>query len=717
MGKMLLCAEKPAQARKLCEPFKHTDKGDHIVIAPCEIFPDGAVAIWAVGHILELYSPSDYSEEYKTWSLENLPIIPSEYKLKPSADKRKIVSNYKKWLRDPSITTIVHCGDPAQEGQNLIDEVLTYFNNQKPVKRLWASSLTNDSVIKAFKSMKDNREYASLNRAAIARQRADWVVGISTTRALTCLLKQKGINKVFSSGRVQSALAGIIYQREKEIEIFVSKPYFDLFGTFQFGKDVLVGKWVSKESDHIFDMEEEVLRAFAEFIKTQPAKVHSVVNEEKRIKPPQLFNLSTLQIQANKMYGMAPLEVLKYCQSLYDKSLLTYPRSDSRYLTEGEAEWMPTILKNLSKYDCYQVLVKGATGDISQNKRYTDSSKVSDHYAIIPTEDEVDPLTLPKGEQQIYDLVAKSLIAAHYPDYVYDSTEILTTIQDQFAFKSKGNIAKEEGWKVVYKGATSTDKEDEVDETLPPLNEGQTGQVIATDLKEGATTPPARFTQGDLIGIMVNASLYIKDKGDFKKAELSLGTEATRAGIVDTLTTRYVKIVKNQVFMLPEGKILIEALGLNSYVTSVLTTGQMDRYLKEIEKGKGDVNKFVKRTEQITAEIVDKLIADSSSWDFSNYIQEIHKAEEIGVCKLCGGTVVERDTFYGCSNYSKNNCSFKIPKTLSEKTISKENAKKLLATGQTALIKNFLSKKKEKTFDAFVAWDENQKKIIYRFPK
>ncbi|MEK3992710.1 type IA DNA topoisomerase [Robertmurraya sp. FSL R5-0851] len=715
MGRMLLCAEKPAQARKLCEPFKHTDKGNHIVIAPCEIFPEGAVAIWAVGHILELFAPSDYSEEYKTWTLESLPIIPSEYKLKPTPDKRKILNNYKKWLRDPSVSTIVHCGDPAGEGQLLINEILTYFSNKKPVKRFWASSLTKDAVIRAFKTMKDNTEYESLNRAAIARQRADWVVGISTSRALTCLLNQKGINKTFSAGRVQSALAGIIYQREQEIENFVSKPYFDLFAQFQFGEAVLMGKWISKDSEHIFDMDEELIKAFADFCQTQPAKVHSVTQEEKRVKPPQLYNLSALQIHANKLFGMSPAAVLGFCQSLYDKSLLTYPRSDSRYLTEGESAWMPTILNNLSKYECYQELVNGATLDISQNKRFTDSSKVSDHYAMIPTEEAVNPLELPKGEQQIYDLVAKSVIAAHYPDFVYDSTEILTTIQDQFAFKSKGNQTKHEGWKTVYKGIASEEKA-EAEVNLPTVKEGQIGKVLSTEIKGGSTAPPSRFTQGDLIGIMVNASHYCKDKGDFRKGELSLGTEATRASIVNTLTARYVKIVKNQVFMLPEGKILIEALGLNSYVTSVLTTGHMERYLKEIEKGKGNLNSFVKRTEDITREIVEQLVSNAEKWDFSAFIKEIQKAEEVGTCKLCGGVVIERDTFYGCSNYSKNNCTFRIPKTMSEKTISKENAKKLLTTGQTALIKNFVSKKKEKTFDAFLAWDENQKKLTYRFP-
>ncbi|MDE3840952.1 hypothetical protein C0966_16935 (plasmid) [Bacillus methanolicus] len=307
---------------------------------------------------------------------------------------------------------VINAADAGREGQLLIDEILYFLNNKKPVKRLWTSSLTKNSVIKAFQNLKDNREFKGYYYEAISRQRADWLVGISVTRTLSILLSEKGINKTFSAGRVQSALMGIIYQREKEIENFVSKPYWDCEAEFQFGENKLVGKWFKEDADHIFEL--EAAQALADFCKDNSAQVYSVIKEEKRSPPPQFYNLSALQMEANRLYGMSPAAVLSYAQSLYDRSLITYPRSDSRYITPEEAKWLPSILNNLAKLDEYKPLINGTTKDISKDKRYVDKDRVTEHFAIVLTEEIVNPLTLPRGEQLIYDLIAKSIIAAHY---------------------------------------------------------------------------------------------------------------------------------------------------------------------------------------------------------------------------------------------------------------------------------------------------------------
>lgn len=719
MGKVLICAEKPSQAKKLAEPFPHKNCGDHIAIEPCSMFPQGAVVISAVGHILELCSPSEYDEKYKAWSIETLPIFPAQWKLKVIDGKQRVLNTFKKFLKDPSIDLIVHAADPAQEGQLLLDEIYYFLGNKKPVKRLWTSSLTKESVRQAFRKMKDNNQYKPLYYAALARQRADWLVGMSSSRALTCLLREKGISKTFSAGRVQTALVGIIYQREKEIETFISKPYFDLFATFQFGSDTLIGKWVSKDTEHIFDLDESIVRGFADYCKGKPAEVYSVVKEEKRTRPPQFYNLSSLQMHANKIYGLSPSEVLSSVQILYDQSYVTYPRSDSKHLTPEEAKWMPTILSNLGQLEQYRTLVAGATRDISQDKRYTDSSQVTDHYAIVVTEEFVDPSTLAKREQLIYDLIAKSVIAAHYPDFQYETNEILITLSSEFGFKSRGKQIRDLGWKSIYADHPNDTEEQTQDtaegDSLPDLVEGQVGLVLSTELKEGATTPPSRFTQGDLIKVMTNAGHWCSNKEDFKNTELVLGTEATRSNIIGTVTNRYVKVQKNLVYLLPEGRILIEALGLNSFLTSILTTGRMERYLREIEKGKGSVGEFVKRIEQITASIVEKLKEDALSWDFNHYVDQIQKAEEIGKCPECGAPVVERENSYVCINHKNTGCPFRLYKVKLNKTINRKNAQKMLETGQTALIKDFISSK-EKPFDAFIYWDTNTKKTGFRFP-
>lgn len=716
MGKVLVCAEKPDQAKKLSAPFDYHNKGDHIAIAPCPVFPEGAIVISACGHILEAFDPADYDESLKNWTLESLPIIPTEFKLKVDQTKKTFFNSFKKYLKDPQVSYVINAGDPGVEGQLLIDEVLYYLGNKKPVKRLWTTSLTKDSVIKAFQSMKDNQHYQGYYKAGLARQRADWMLGISSSRALTLLMKEKGINKVFSAGRCQTALVGIIHQRELEIENFKSEPYWDCIAEFQYGDKKLTGKWFNLDSEHIFD--QDAAQALLGLCESSDAEVFSVKNEEKRVRPPQFYNLSGLQMEANRLYGMSPANVLSIAQSLYDKSLITYPRTDSKHLTPGEAQWLPTIIKNLSGIEEYKELVKGATKDISSDKRFVDETKVSDHYALCLTEEKILPSTLKKGEQVIYDLIAKSVIAAHYPDHIFDASEVITVVQSRFTFKSKGKQVKQEGWKEVYKTQVSLEQPDEKeDNVLPILEEGELGVVSTLELKEGLTNPPARFTQGDLVRIMSNAAYYVKDREDFKNSELSLGTEATRASIIQTVSSRYIDIKKNLVHLLPEGRLLIEALGDNNYLTSVLTTGRMERFLDQIQKGKGSMNEFIKRTEKVTHGVIQQLKADSKSWNFQEYEKQIQEAEIIGKCKLCGEQVLDKGNFYGCSGFKKNGCEFKISKTILGKSISAENAKKLLNKGHTNLIKGFKKKGTEKTFDAIIEWNENKKSISFSYPK
>jgi len=327
MGKALVIAEKPSQMKQLALPFSGKPQKDHIAIAPCRVFPEGAVVISACGHILQAFEPEDYDEKYKEWKLETLPIIPSEFKLKVDDGKKFYFNTIKKYINDPSISLIVNAGDPGIEGSLLIDEVLYFLNNKKPVKRLWTTSLTADSIIKAFQNMKDNSHYRGYYEAGLARQRADWLVGLSSSRALTVLLRDKGINKTFSAGRVQTALVGIIHQRELEIENFVSEPFWDCISEMQFGDDLVTGKWFNEDGEHIFS--NEAAHILMEHCLNEPVRVHSINREEKKVRPPQFYNLSSLQMEANRLYGITPANVLKIAQSLYDKSLITYPRTAS----------------------------------------------------------------------------------------------------------------------------------------------------------------------------------------------------------------------------------------------------------------------------------------------------------------------------------------------------------------------------------------------------
>lgn len=385
-------------------------------------------------------------------------------------------------------------------------------------------------------------------------------------------------------------------------------------------------------------------------------------------------------------------------------------------MTPGEAKWLPIILSNLSKLEDYKQLAEGAIRNIESDKRFVDETKVSDHYALCLTEEFVNPLSLPKGEQLIYDLIAKSVIAAHYPDFILNSSEIIFTIKNRFTFKSKGKQIKENGWKEVYQNLPAqegTEQEDD-DLALPNLNVGDFGTVASMTLKEGSTSPPNRFTEGDLIKVMTNATYYVKDKGDFQNKELSLGTEATRAGILDTIKKRYILVEKNKVFLQPEGRLLIEALGANNYLTSVLTTGNMERYLQQLKAGEGTLKEFIQGTEKVTRRIMQKLIEDSPGWNFDVYATQIQEAEELGKCKLCGEPVIDKGAIYGCKGYEKTKCDFKIYKTMKGKSISKDNAIKILTKGHSSLIKGFKSEGKDTTFDAYLEWNENKKRIGFK---
>ncbi|KZE67958.1 hypothetical protein AWM68_17450 [Fictibacillus phosphorivorans] len=712
----LICAEKPDQSKKLAAPFPHQNKGDHIAIGQCEMFPQGAIVISARGHILEVCEPEEYDSNLRKWSIEPLPFIPEKFKLRISSSTKSYFNAFKKFLNDDEIKLVIHAGDAGREGQLLIDEILYYLNNKKPVKRLWLKSLTKPSVIKALNEMEDNKKYEPMYLEAVARQRADFMIGINATRVLTVLLQQKGINKTFSAGRVQTALMGIIYNREMDIENFKSMPFWDCYADFKFEDYTIRGKWFKEDGEHIF--KHESAQALVKFCEGSTVKVYSALKEEKNTRPPQLYHLSTLQSEANRLYGLSPENVLNYAQGLYDKSIISYPRTDSQYLTPEEANWMPTILNNLSKLKEYKDLVPGATGDISNDKRYVDSNKVTDHYGIILTEEETDPTTLQEGERLIFDMIAKSIIAAHYPDYLFNSTEIIISVQNRFTFKVKGKQVKFEGWRSVYNGLPEEqlDEQGQFDEIqLPDVSEGEEGHITSIELKEGATSPPSRFTQGDLVKVMSNPGRYCGEKEDYKNSELSLGTPATRANIISTVTKRYVNVESNLIYLQPEGRILIEALGNGSYLTSVLSTGNMERYLSQIGKGKGSYKTFIERTKQITHNVVDDLKENSTTWQFDNYIHDIQEADKIGSCLLCGDTVIDVGPVYGCQSYKTTNCEFKLYKTISGKAISRTNAVKLLETGTTALIKGFMKKDKTSTYDAYIVWDSNKKTTRFEY--
>lgn len=712
----LIIAEKPDQARTLASVFKNKKAQGYIEILPNEIFPDGAFMTWAIGHLCELVPPEKYNPEWKKWTLATLPMIPSQFQYQVSKDKAKQFSVIKKFINDPRITEIIHAGDAGREGELIIRNILRLTKAKQPMKRLWISSLTPKAIKEGFRNLRDETETKNLYFEAYTRACSDWIVGMNASRLYSILLKEKGFSDVFSVGRVQTPTLALIVKRELEIEQFVSEPFWEVIGEFFINGKKYKGKWEVDGDSRI--KKADMAAKIAQFCNGKPAEITDVKREKKEYHPPMLYNLSALQAETNRLYKFPPKKTLDILQGLYQKGIVSYPRSDSRYVTPGEADMFPDILHKISLIEKYAEFFPLPISSISNNKRYVNEKKVTDHYAIIPTEQVKDPEKLSADEQKIYDLIIKSLLAAHYEKSVYEYTTVTTLVDGRATFLSKGKVQLAEGWRKVIP-ANEKDGEPE----LPLLEKGETGIVKKVNVKESKTQPPKRYTEGQLITLMKTAGKHIEDKELEKVLDETegLGTEATRAGIITMLKSRkYIEIKKNLVYATAKAKILILAIG-KELLASPEMTAKWEQRLKEIAEGKANAKQFIDMTNKMITHLVTETTKQAVEWNFDHEVienfvpREFKKStpRKLGNCKFCDGKVIDKGTFYGCSNYQKNGCTFTISKKILGKTITQAQLKKLLTDGVTDQIQGFKSKDKE--FNAKLAWDEQEKKIKFVF--
>lgn len=712
----LIIAEKPDQARTLASVFKNKKAQGYIEILPNEIFPDGAFMTWAIGHLCELVPPEKYNPEWKKWSLATLPMIPSQFQYQVSKDKAKQFSVIKKFINDPRITEIIHAGDAGREGELIIRNILRLTKSKQPMKRLWISSLTPKAIKEGFRNLRDETETKNLYFEAYTRACSDWIVGMNASRLYSILLKEKGFSDVFSVGRVQTPTLALIVKRELEIEQFVSEPFWEVIGEFFINGKKYKGKWEVDGDSRI--KKADMAAKIAQFCNGKPAEITDVKREKKEYHPPMLYNLSALQEETNRLYKFPPKKTLDILQGLYQKGIVSYPRSDSRYVTPGEADMFPDILHKISRIEKYAEFFPLPISSIRNNKRYVNEKKVTDHYAIIPTEQVKDPEKLSADEQKIYDLIIKSLLAAHYEKSVYEYTTVTTLVGGRATFLSKGKVQLAEGWRKVIP-ANEKDGEPE----LPLLEKGETGIVKKVNVNESKTQPPKRYTEGQLITLMKTAGKHIEDKELEKVLDETegLGTEATRAGIITMLKSRkYIEIKKNLVYATAKAKILIHAIG-KELLASPEMTAKWEQRLKEIAGGKANAKQFIDMTNKMITHLVTETTKQAVEWSFDrevteNFVPRQFKKSaprKLGNCKFCDGNVIDKGTFYGCSNYQKTGCSFTISKKILGKTITQAQLKKLLTDGVTDQIQGFKSKDKE--FNAKLAWDEQEKKIKFVF--
>ncbi|AEG10893.1 DNA topoisomerase III [Shewanella baltica OS183] len=582
---ILYIAEKPSLGRAIADVLpKPHKKGDGFIEAA-----NGDCVSWCVGHLLEQAEPDAYNPEFKSWKFEHLPIVPDKWQLKPKAATRSQLTVLKRLVKQAN--TLVNAGDPDREGQLLVDEVIAYLgvtgDKLHQTQRLLISDLNPQAVKRALTQLRSNREFIPLSTSALARSRADWLYGMNMTRAYTIQGKKVGYQGVLSVGRVQTPLLGLVVRRDEEIANFQSKPFYEVLAHLATEKqETFSAKWQPSEACQPYmDEEGRVLaRGLAQNvvsrISDKPALVTQLVAKDKKQNPPLPYSLSALQIDAAKRFGMSAKDVLDTCQSLYERhKLITYPRSDSRYLPVEQHNLAPSVLKAIS--DGATELLQGADApDPRLKSKAWDDKKVDAHHAIVPTEKTANLSSLSQRERQLYLHVARQYLAQFYPAYCYSETTVQVTIEGGL-FNTKARQDKSLGWKQLFarqephgskaSGNKSTEesagKDDEENDEfigqLPPLKLGQALHCTRGELLEKNTQPPKAFTDATLLSAMTGISRYVTDPEIRKilKETDGLGTEATRAGIIELLFKRgFLQRLGKSIVSTDVGKGLINSL-------------------------------------------------------------------------------------------------------------------------------------------------------------
>jgi DNA topoisomerase-3 len=649
----IIIAEKPSVGKTIAKFFGATKSGEGCITG------DGVAVTWCFGHLLEQAMPEDYDAKYKAWNMDLLPIVPTIWKMNEKDDCKKQIKIIGGLLK--GATEIIHAGDPDREGQLLVDEVLERFNCKKPVKRLWLAALDDDSIKKAIGSMKDGKQYHSLKLAAEARARADWLVGLNLTRAWTNH-GRKFNHGVLSVGRVQTPTLGMVVKRDLAVESFKSRDFYQVIGSFPFP-----AKWQPKGTIKLDEegrlLDRAVAEAISNQVKGKPAKVAKYESKQCSEAAPLPYSLSALQQKASSKYGFSAQEVLDIAQALYEThKVTTYPRTDCRYLPESMHSGADEILKTLDATEADASIKSSAFND----------KKITAHHAIVPT-GKGSTVSLNDKEKKLYELIRLAYISQFYPEHKFQQVNLSIVIECE-TFTAAGKTTTQEGWKVIFSGEREDEDEDKEDAlpTLPKLAQGDA--LTCTDAQVAAkkTTPPKYYTDGTLIAAMTNVHKLVDDPEIKKrlKETAGIGTEATRANIIETLLNRkFVDKKGKSLISTKTGRELIKALG-QSDVVNVGTTGVFEGYLDEVSQGTLTPEQFLRDVVLNVSREVDLLKGGSAPLMAQGNAPQKDapvKAkpgnnEKIHHCE-CGGQMRQKKgpkgVFWGCSNYPE--CKLTLP--------------------------------------------------------
>lgn len=620
MDKTLVLAEKPSVARDIARVLGCHQKGDGCIIGQKYIIT------WALGHLVTLADPDAYDDKYKRWNLEDLPMLPDKMKLVIIKQTSKQYRAISALMKRPDVSSLVIATDAGREGELVARWIMMKAHWKKPTYRLWISSQTDKAIKEGFANLKPAKEYDNLYYSAQARAEADWLVGLNVTRALTCKY-----NAQLSAGRVQTPTLALIVQREEEIQAFQPKDYFSVQAIFKgFNATFRDGKGGTRFSDRAF------AEKIAESVKGKNGTVKKVEKTLKKKAPPAAYDLTELQRDANKKYGYSAKQTLAFMQSLYEyHKVLTYPRTDSRYITDDIVATIPERLRAMAVGPYQQQAMKLARGKI-ETKYIVNNAKVSDHHAIIPTEQSPNLAKLSYEERNIYDLVARRFMAVLSEPYEYDEVKVEIDIGGH-SFHAKGTTPVKLGWKEFYGNTADEDEETEAEnksQDLPVLREGMSLPLLNVKIINGKTRPPARYTEATLLSAMENPVKQIEDKKlqAVIRTTSGLGTPATRADIIEKLFDNFsIERVGKEIHPTAKGKQLIKIVPAD--LKSAELTAKWEQELQNISKGTANMKNFIGQMRDYSTSLVSMVIASNAQYTHDNATKD--------KCPVCGKYLLE----------------------------------------------------------------------------
>jgi len=686
----LVIAEKPSVAMSLAAVLGANEKKDGYLEG------GGYLVSWCVGHILELAQPEAYGEQYAKWRYGDLPILPKTWKYEVPKDKKKQLGLLCQLMKDKRVESVICATDAGREGELIFRLVYEHAGCKKPMERLWISSMEDAAIRDGFEHLRPGSDYDKLYDAAVCRAGADWLIGINATRLFSVLY---GVT--LNVGRVMSPTLALLVQREVDIQAFTSRPFYV--------PEITCGG-LTASGEKLPD------KAGAKKIRMdcdgQAALVLSVEKQVKTVQPPRLYDLTTLQRECNRIYGYTAQQTLDYVQSLYEKKLATYPRTDSQYLTEDMQATAASLVLWLRDHMPFG---KGCTGEPDID-RVTDGSKVTDHHAIIPTVEiaRMDLSELPSGERDVLKLIAARLLSATAQAHRFEAVTAVLDCQGH-SFTAKGKTVLQAGWKEVEHlccmGLKESKPEDDenTDASLPVLQEGQLFETVSANVREGKTSPPKHYTEDSLLAAMETAGAGDMPEDVERKG---LGTPATRAATLEKLVSAgFVDRKKKQLIPTEKGTNLILVLPDN--IKSPTLTAEWESMLKQVERGELAADSFMEQIADMSRTLVKEHTAPEERFADLFPDAKKNKREAVGTCPRCGASVYEGKKGFFCDN---QDCAFVLWKdnkffSGKKKSITKSVAAALLKEGRVSM-SGLYSEKTGKTYDAVVLLDDTGGKYV-----